>query len=76
MPPKYNKDEIDAMVQCTVAAAVETASMQFAADLTDILDDKYEKVIAESDKLKDESYLLRGKIKKLKKVCQMILNHN
>ena len=52
------------MVQSTVAAFMEAASMQLAAGLTARLDDKYEKVIAESDKLKDENYLLRGKIKK------------
>ena len=49
------------MVQRTVAAAMENASTQFAAGLTDIPDDKYEKVIAESDKLKDGSYLLKEK---------------
>ena len=65
MPPKYNKDEIDAMVQRAVAAAVEPASIQLAADLTARFDDKYEKVIAECDRLKDENYLLKEKIQKM-----------
>ena len=47
MGPKINKEEIDAMVQRAVAAAVEAASIQLAEDLTQRFDAKYETAMEE-----------------------------
>ena len=74
MGPKINTEEIDAMVQRAVAAAVQAASMQLAEDITQRFDAKYETAMEECRILAAQNDALKQSITGLEMNIEQMQN--